>query len=189
MALAPAQRKLLLAIALLASLGATAWAAMQDDEADGEVIELATPAAALGASPEKMTRTLALPSLARSPAAENAAPATDLFKAHAWYVPPPPAPKSAAVAELPAKPVAPSVPYTYMGKLEDAPQGTLYLLAANNKVYTVLQGEVIDRVWRVDGEDAATLHFTYVPLALPKTLSKSAAVNAPKQNNNQGISG
>lgn len=188
MALQPAPRKLLLGAALLASLAATAWLAMQDDEpTSDEVIELATPSGPRSARPGKPVRLPLLPSLARPPAPEKNTQTADLFQSHAWTVPPPP--KPAATAEAPAKPVAPPLPYSYMGKLEDAPQGTLFLLSANNKVYTVLQGELIDRVWRVDDEDATALHFTYVPLALPRTLSKSAAAVAPKQNNNQGIPG
>lgn len=188
MALPPAPRKLLFGVALLASLAATAWLAIQDDEqTTGELIELATPSGPRNARPAKMARLPLLPTLTRPPAPEKNAQATDMFQSHAWTSPPPP--KPAATAELPAKPVAPPLPYSYMGKLEDAPQGTLFLLSANNKVYTVLQGELIDRVWRVDGEDAASLHFTYVPLALPKTLAKSAAAVVPKQNNNQGIPG
>ena len=51
----------------------------------------------------------------------------DLFKPHDWYVvskptgPPPP----------PPKPVAPEAPFTYLGKLEDTPQGTKFFLTEN----------------------------------------------------------
>lgn len=104
--------------------------------------------------------------------AKTGVSSADLFKSHAWYVPPPPKPVVQPV--LIEKPKAPPVPYAYMGKMEDTPQGTLIFLSANDKVQLVKTGQVIDGVWKLDKEDANALYFTYVPLGLPQMQSKTA---------------
>jgi hypothetical protein len=103
----------------------------------------------------------------------------DLFQPHAWYIPPPP-PK-VVVAEI-VKPIpqAPPVPFIYMGKLENTAQGTLVFLTANNKVLSAYVGKDVNPVWRLDKEDANALYFTYIPLSLPKVLSKMAKATAAK---------
>lgn len=184
------RRQFLLIGSLAVSLGLTAWVAANDEQAEDAVVGIAPPAAerksAITADSVKPASTL--PVLVRSGEEKDEAPAGNLFETHSWYVPPPPAPKSAAAAEPPPKPTAPAVPYAYIGKLEDTPDGTLFMLTANNKVYTVKQGDVIDRVWKLEKEDAASLHFTYIPLALPKALSKAAKPAIGSQNNNLGMS-
>ena len=114
----------------------------------------------------------------------------DLFKGHAWYVPPPP-PKAVPVkVEAPPPPAAPPVPFFYMGKLEQAPQPTQVFLTVNNKVLSVTIGKNVDTLWRLDKEDANTLTFTYLPLGLTKVLSKAlrapAGEKAAEQNNPDG---
>lgn len=98
----------------------------------------------------------------------------DLFKAHAWYVPPPPPKPTIQPENLPPpKPVAPPLPYTYMGKLEDGPQGSLIFLVLREKVVQAKLGQTLDRVWKLEREDANALYFTYLPLSMPKTLAKT----------------
>ena len=101
----------------------------------------------------------------------------DLFKGHAWYVPPPPPPPPVPV-KLEPPPAAPPVPFFYIGKLEQVPQGTQVFLTSNNKVLSVTLGKNVDTLWRLDKEDANTLTFTYLPLGLTKVLSK--AVRQPR---------
>lgn len=102
---------------------------------------------------------------------------TDLFPVHSWAV-------IAPVAKIkpapPPPPVAPPTPFTYMGKMEDGPKGTLIFLMANNKVYSVSKGENVDPFWRLDGEDANQLMFTFLPLNLPQTLSKTQPLISPE---------
>jgi len=111
----------------------------------------------------------------------------DLFKGHAWYVPPPPPKPVPVKVEPPPPPTAPPVPFFYMGKLEQAPQATQVFLTANNKVISVTIGKNVDTLWRLDKEDANTLTFTYLPLGLTKSLSKAvrpgSGVKVAEQNN------
>ena len=95
----------------------------------------------------------------------------DLFKVHSWVVQPsvrkvkpPPAPL----------PVAPPAPFTYVGKLDDSPTGTQFFLMENGRLFSVLKGEKIDQQWRLDNEDASSLHLTFLPLNLPQTLTKAS---------------
>jgi hypothetical protein len=114
----------------------------------------------------------------------------DLFKGHAWYVPPPPPKPVPVKVEPPPPPAAPPVPFFYMGKLEQAPQATQVFLTGNNKVLSVTVGKNVDTLWRLDKEDANTLTFTYLPLGLIKTLSKAlrppAGAKSAEQNNSDG---
>ena len=100
----------------------------------------------------------------------------DLFSAHSWVIIPP-APK--IKQGPPPPPVAPPSPFTYFGKMEDGPKGTLLFLIANNKVYSVKKGEKIDAFWRFDSEDASNIYLTYLPMNLPQVLSKNQRISAP----------
>lgn len=114
--------------------------------------------------------------LARLAGADDQARQADLLKAHAWYVPP--AVVSSAAHAAPVAPVTPAVPYQYMGKLEDTPDGTLIFLTVRNKVQTVRLGQTVDSLWRLDREDANALYLSYLPLATTQVLAKSARRNA-----------
>lgn len=111
----------------------------------------------------------------------------DLFKGHAWYVPPPPPKPVPVKVEPPPPPAAPPVPFFYMGKLEQAPQVTQVFLTVNNKVLSISVGKNVDTLWRLDKEEANTLTFTYLPLGLTKSLSKAlrpaAGAKVAEQNN------
>ena len=104
----------------------------------------------------------------------------DLFSPHSWVIIPP-APK--IKPSPPPPPVAPPSPFTYFGKMEDGPKGTLLFLIANNKVYSVRKGEKIDAFWRLDSEDTNNIQLTYLPLNLPQVLSKNQKTSAPLEAN------
>jgi hypothetical protein len=104
----------------------------------------------------------------------------DLFRPHSWVIIPP-APKIKPAP--PPPPVAPPSPFTYFGKIEEGPKGTLLFLIANNKVYSVKKGEKIDSFWRYDSEDANNVYMTYLPLNLRQVLSKNQKTAAPLQEN------
>lgn len=199
------KRNILLGTALAATVGLALWVQSQDKPADETDIALARPNR-ISPAPEKSAPVNKVHTPDQTAAlnwalldgreldakSETAKPEGGLFKPHSWYVPPP---KSKEPAAPPPKPVAPLVPFAYVGRMEGAPQGTVLMLTANNKLYTVAAGEPVDKVWRLDGEDANSIRFTYLPLGLPQTLSKAgkAAAVPPNQTkkpegqaNNQG---
>jgi hypothetical protein len=190
MKLAVSKRGVLWTVALLATL----WLAVQtseQEEAMPQIVEAASQSmrhetpGAMSARPDEGSDAMLAWGYLAGRSVERGKE-SDLFRPHSWYVPPPPVP---AQTIPPPKPMAPPAPFTYMGKLEDTPTGTLFFLAANNRVHAVAAGETIDRTWRVDSEDAISLHLTYIPLGLPQALSKSAKPVAIKPNENQGAPG
>ncbi|MDI1298992.1 hypothetical protein [Methylotenera sp.] len=100
----------------------------------------------------------------------------DAFKVHSWVVVPP-------VKKLPPvpppPPKAPPAPFTYVGKLENSPKGTQIFLMENNKLLSVVVGEKVNGLWKLDSEDASAIHLTFIPLDLKQVLSKSARLVVP----------
>ena len=95
-----------------------------------------------------------------------------LFKTHSWHVAPPVRKVEITSHAL----LAPPLPFKYNGKLEGMPEGTVVFLVANEKLYTTAIGENVTAQWRLDAETQDDLQFTYLPLGLPKILSKSDSV-------------
>jgi hypothetical protein len=90
------------------------------------------------------------------------------FAGHSWYVPPPPAP---VVHREPPRPVAPPLPFAFMGQYEESGGRPVYYLVRGDKVYDVHVGDMIDSTYRIESGDADKLTFTYLPLAERQTLA------------------
>lgn len=180
------RRNMVLGLALAVTLALVVWVDSQEKEQDSGVeLARADRTAPRSVAPANMVATDTPPSaldwqLLAGRKSDAEKPGSDLFKSHRWYVPPPP--KPAGPPPPPPKPVAPPVPFAYLGKMEDTPQGTMMILSFNNKVYTAAIGETLDKTWRLDGEDANSVRFTYVPLGLPQQLSKTARAGGVKPN-------
>ena len=85
----------------------------------------------------------------------------NLFPEQTWYVPPPPPPPPPYVP--PPPPQAPALPFSYMGRWQDAGQTTYYLVRGTLPV-SVHAGQVLDGVWRLEPVTGGMLNFTYLPL-------------------------
>jgi len=92
----------------------------------------------------------------------------NVFAGHSWYVPPPPAP---VVYMAPAKPVAPPLPYTFLGSFVEAGGKPVYYLTRGDRAYDVRVGETLDGTYSLDAEDNGHLMLTYLPLKERQTLS------------------
>ena len=103
--------------------------------------------------------------------------AGSLFAAHSWYVPPPPPPPAPVVSApvVPAKPVAPPLPFTYMGSYTPNGSQAVFFLTNGEKVYDVHLGETIDNTYTVDAFNNGQLVFTYKPLNQQQQLSTGGA--------------
>jgi hypothetical protein len=99
--------------------------------------------------------------------------AGSLFAAHSWYVPPPPPPPAPVVTApvVPAKPVAPPLPFTYMGSYTPSGSPAVFFLTNGEKVYDVHLGDTIDSNYTVDAFNNGQLVFTYKPLNQQQQLS------------------
>jgi hypothetical protein len=89
----------------------------------------------------------------------------DLFSARSWNPPPPPPPP----AQEPAAPVAPPLPYAFLGKKLEAGSWEIYLNKGEQTVI-VREGEIVDGAWRVDKIAPPSMALTYLPLGQVQTL-------------------
>lgn len=161
----PHSRHIILALGLLASLGAALWAPGKEDEQESVVTAVArqggTPSPV--AAPDYPAR---LPLERLNP---RTLTATDIdpFRAKAWFAPPPPAPPPAP----PPKPTAPPLPFQYVGKSEDVDGGNgVAFLAKGNQSFTVKPGEKFDGVYQFEGIEKGNLVILYLPLAEKQRL-------------------
>lgn len=109
------------------------------------------------------------PAALRAPQARAslAAVPRDLF-----HIEPPPAPAVTQVEPeyvAPPPPMAPPLPFVYMGKSADQGRVTVFL-TRNNKPYIARLGDVLDGQYRVDAINPPMLEFTYLPLAQKQML-------------------
>jgi hypothetical protein len=93
----------------------------------------------------------------------------DAFATRDWTPPPPPAPKWEPPPPLPA-PVAPPLPFRYLGKLQESGHLVVFL-SSNTRPVLIRGGEVLDQQWRVEEISSRMVRFTYIPLAQTATLT------------------
>ena len=89
------------------------------------------------------------------------------FSITSWYVPQPPPPTPPPAP--PPVPTAPPLPFTYLGRYEDAPT-QLAILLKGERMYTVSEGEVIEDTYRVERVTSAAVELVYLPLNIKQTL-------------------
>jgi hypothetical protein len=86
----------------------------------------------------------------------------DPFRNKSWYVAPPPPP--------PPKPVAPPLPFQYLGKLNDDGQICVFL-NHQDKYLIARTGDVIDGIYRVEEIAGSRMTFLYQPLKEKQVLA------------------
>lgn len=103
----------------------------------------------------------------------------DAFAVRSWTPPPPPPPKVTLAPKVqapstPPQPVVPSLPYRYLGRLEDGDLVTIFL-GFGERNFAVKVGEVFEGNYRLESMQDNVLTFTYVPLNIRQTLSVERA--------------
>jgi len=83
--------------------------------------------------------------------------------------PPPSIPAATASARQPV-PVAPPLPFTYMGKMVENGALTVFL-TREDKPYVVHAGDVLDNQYRIDAIRPPSIELTYLPLKQKQLLS------------------
>jgi hypothetical protein len=68
-----------------------------------------------------------------------------------------------------AAPVAPPLPYGFIGKKQEAERWEVFL-ARGEQTFIAREGEVLEGTYRVDRIDPPALTFTYLPLGQVQTL-------------------
>jgi hypothetical protein len=143
--------------------------------------EDAVPAAASGAATEPPAPARQRPAppepevaLDRLAARTPRAPEADPFRALSWQTPVQAEARKSVPATPPARPQAPPLPFTYMGKLLEDGKTTVFLVQGERNLI-VRAGDTIDGTYRVDriGEHAMTI--TYLPLGQAQQLALGGA--------------
>lgn len=99
--------------------------------------------------------------------------ADNVFAATSWYVPPPPPPPPPPAP--PPVPTAPPLPFTYLGRYEDAPT-RLTILVKGERMYTVAEGDVIEDIYRIEQVTPGAVELTYLPLNIKQSLRTGEAL-------------
>ena len=184
MTLSVEKKRLMLGGALLLTLGASAWLSMDHVEEGVEVVASAKPVSAK----RNDTPELSLPVLANAHAVNKSEQqATDVFKSHRWFVPPPPlsqpsppSPHPVEVVVAPpvkvvvAPPAAPPLPFTYLGTVQDGANKVVFL-SKGQHLYTVRKGEVFDGQYRLEDEGNGRIELVYLPLNIKQTIVTKGA--------------
>jgi hypothetical protein len=193
---AQTSRRPLLWISLLLTIALVYWQWSAEQEAADEVVvadsTLTTAAPVKSSAPVAATPatvTVSEPQLdsghdqaAQPAAAEVSSPVVlprklpakvshALFTAHEWLPPP-------VKPQPPPPPQAPPLPYTYVGSMQDVPEGSTVILMQQKKVLMPRLKSQVTAQWRLDSEDAQSVYFTYLPLNQAVVLSKAKTAAA-----------
>ena len=173
----PKTQRGLLGLALAATL-LLVWLAPQDEAPVAKPTartQRAAPLTPLAGAPRgsdlKTGRLDFNPQQLALPERESASDVTDLFRASSWFVPPPaPPPPPPAPPPPPPVPIAPPLPFAYIGQIVEDHKVQV-ILARNDRVVTVFVGDNIDNQYRVESLKGGTLTLVYLPLDIKQTLA------------------
>jgi len=183
--LSPLRRKLLLGLALLATVAAAVVPAEPEEVAvpvKGAVAartappggdaregrEVSTPRG--GRSDNASAGTLPSLPLERLDVKGSREAVSDAFEVRSWAPPPPPPPKPVP----PPPPQAPPLPFKYMGKIMEAGQVVVFL-ERQDRNFVVRAGDKLDNNYQVDEIKPGVMTLTYLPLGQKQTLAIGAA--------------
>ena len=113
-------------------------------------------------APEK----IAIVEMAKLIRVPPAADGVDVFAAKSWARP---ATAKVMVAPPPARPVAPPMPFQFVGRIQGR-EGQTILLARDAESFSVKAGEEIDSDYRLESVANETLTIVYLPLNERQTL-------------------
>jgi len=103
-------------------------------------------------------------------------PEGDAFAAHSWQPPPPPPPRPKVIApepelaDPPPAPVAPPLPFTFLGAFEAVGGKRVLYLVEGDKVHAVSEGEMVNELYQVEAVGSEEMVFMYLPLKQRQTL-------------------
>jgi len=113
-------------------------------------------------------RSLALPDRAAGGQDEQA---SNAFAGHSWYVAPSPRPVVKVAPPPPPRPVAPPLPFRFVGSYVEQGGAPVYFLVQGERVYDVRVGDTLDGKYSVDGREGDRLLLTYLPLKEQQALN------------------
>jgi hypothetical protein len=72
-------------------------------------------------------------------------------------------------------PTAPPLPYTYLGRYGRAGDKQVFFIVKDDRVYDVHVGDVLEKIYSVDGVENGQLKMTYLPLGTRQSLQVGEA--------------
>lgn len=93
------------------------------------------------------------------------------FAPKSWYVPPPP-----QIAPIVEKPSIPPLPFSYVGRVDDADGKWIIYLAKGAQSYVVQSGDTIDNTYRIENIEEGSLVIRYLPMDSKQTLQIGEAL-------------
>lgn len=177
-------KRLAVLLLLAAGLGAVAWNSRAPSTPAPDLTAVThrrpAPAWRQAAPPAAPARPVAAPVPSAPAGAANAAlaqlrprlaaqAAHDPFTASSWLPPPPPPPPPAPPPPPPA-PVAPPLPFTFVGAEDVGTVQARVFLNSGDRLLIVKPGEVMEGRYRLETLTPNTLVFTYLPLQQKQTL-------------------
>lgn len=162
------QRGVILGVLLVAILAVTAVSS--NEAVDDGVVRPAIKTAEIiaGTAPKPVKVTLSKLDLGRVIRDAEEVAAVDVFASKSW-VPPPPV--VALVVAQPVVPVAPALPFRYVGQLEDGDGKVTIYLARGETVHTVRVGDLLEEQYRLDAMDNGQITLTYLPMNQQQMLA------------------
>jgi len=94
----------------------------------------------------------------------------DAFPSMVW-TPPPPPPAPPPPPPPPPPPTAPSLPFKFVGMIEQKSDRPAAFLAKGDALHIVRVGDVVDSTYRVDSLSPTQIVVTYLPLNQRQSLS------------------
>jgi hypothetical protein len=94
----------------------------------------------------------------------------DVFSQHSW-VPPPAPPPPLPAPPPPAKPVAPPLPFSFVGLMDEKGLPRRVFLGKGDQLIIVKANDVVEGQYRVDRITENTVDLTYLPLNQKQTIS------------------
>lgn len=85
------------------------------------------------------------------------------------------APPPAVVVVAQAAPVAPPLPFSYLGRMKNGERTIVYLRKNQQGMAIAESGATLDNAYMVDGISDTAVHFTYLPLGAKQVLNLPAA--------------
>lgn len=97
----------------------------------------------------------------------------DIFSPHSWLPPPPPAPppQAAAPAPAPAPPMAPPLPFSFFGLVDEKGQARRVFLTKGDQLVIVKTNDVVEGQYRIDRITENAVDLTYLPLNQKQSIS------------------
>ena len=86
----------------------------------------------------------------------------DVFSPHSWLPPPPPPPVLPPAPR--AKPVAPPLPFSFFGTLDEQGAARRVFLTKGEQLIIVKANDVVDGRYRIDRITESSVELTYLPL-------------------------